>query len=44
MTKQVLLYHVHRNTPMVPFLYISKFILFSQIILEYVSFIIKIKI
>jgi hypothetical protein len=44
MTKQALLYYVHRNIPIVPFLYIIRFILLFQIILDNISFIIKIKI
>ncbi len=41
MTKQALLYYVHRNIPMVPFLYIIR--VFFQILLDNISFIIKIK-
>jgi hypothetical protein len=38
MTKRVLLYYVHRNIPMAPFLYIIRFILFFQIILNNINF------
>ncbi len=44
MSKQALLYYVHRNMPMVPFLYIIIFILFFQIILDNINIIIKINI
>jgi len=38
MTKWVLLYYVHRNIPMAPFLYIIRFSLFFQIILNNINF------
>jgi len=34
MTKWILLYYVHKNIPMVPFLYIIKLVLFFLIILN----------
>jgi hypothetical protein len=34
MKKQVIFYYVHRNIPMVLFLYIIRFILFFQIVLN----------
>jgi hypothetical protein len=43
MTKRILLYYVYKNIPMVPFIYIIKFILFFLIILDRISFM-KIKI
>ncbi len=38
LTKRVLLYYVHRNIPIVPFLYIIIIILFFQIIVCNISF------